>query len=156
MFYWIGIIVLLAAFILGFSFLGPAGALLNPGSLFIICAVVLPLLIASGQFQYFLMGIRIAVGRVKKAPAEEVKKVLVALQLTTRLTLLGGFIGFLAGGISILANMTTVQMLGRLSAVAVVSILYALLGVSFLLPLRAKAEAFLIDMTRAPGSAADE
>lgn len=146
--YWIGVLALIMVYILGFSFLGSSDTLLNLGSLFIICVVVFPLLISSGQFNYFLMGIKISFGRIKKAPTNEVKKVIIAMKLAIKLTILSGIIGFLVGGILILANQSTIRMLGQSVALAVVSILYSLFGVTLLLPVQAKVEAFMIDISK--------
>ena len=149
MLYWIAVLFLIVAFCFGFSFLGPVGALFKPDSLLIICVIVIPLLLASGQFRYFVMGFKIAVGRVKKAPVDEIKKVIAALKLAVKMTLLAGFIGFIVGAITLLANLSTTQMIGSSCALAIMSILYALFFVCLLLPVQARAEAFLIDGIKA-------
>lgn len=148
--YWIGVLLLVAVYVIGFSFLGPSAGLLNPSSLFIILIIVFPLLIFSGQLNYFLMGIKIAAGKIKKAPDSEVKKAIIAVKLAIRLLIVSGTIGFLVGGILVLSNSSTILMIGKSVGLAVISILYSLFGIAFLMPVQAKAEAFLIDITKAP------
>lgn len=148
--YWIGVLLLIVVYVAGFSFLGPSVSLMNLGSLFIILVVVLPLLIFSGQFNYFVMGIKIAAGKIKKAPSDEIKKVIIAVKLAVKLTIIAGIIGFLVGAILILSTVSDVLMVGRSAALSIISILYSLFGIAFLIPVQARAEAFLIDLSKTP------
>ena len=159
--FWIGILAIVLTVVLGSFYIGSASALLKPYNLFLFCIIVFPLLLASGQFGYFILGLKIAAGRVKRAPPDEVKKVILALKLTVRLTLLSGFIGFIIGGIAVLSNLSTASSIGNAVALGVLSLLYTLVFMCFLVPVQTKAEAFLIDMTRAqqdatPASGADD
>lgn len=148
--YWLGVLLLIVVYALGFSFLGASAGLLNLSSLFIILIIVFPLLIFSGQLNYFLMGIKIAAGKIKKAPSGEIKKVIIAVKLTIRLIIVAGLIGFLVGAISILSTAASIQRIGGAIGLSVISILYSLFGIAFLIPVQARAEAFLIDISKTP------
>lgn len=143
--YWLGVLILVILLVLVFSFSGSILVLIDVPSIILIITIVIPLLLASGQFKPFLLAVKIAAGKVKKSPSTEVKKAIVAVNLTIKLLLLAGLIGFLSGLILILATLDVPSKIGPNAAVSILTNLYALFMIVFLLPVKAKLEAFLID-----------
>jgi hypothetical protein len=143
--YWLGVLLIIILSIAAFMYMGSVSVFFDIPSILFVITIVVPLLIASGQMRSFLLALKISTGRVRKSPAGEVRKAIVSVNLAIKLLLVSGLIGFLSGSVAILTTLRDLSQIGPPAAVAIMTNLYALFMIAFLMPVRSKLEVFLID-----------
>jgi flagellar motor component MotA len=141
--YVIGLIIYLA-FLVGTTLLvGAPGAFIDLPSLMIILVFSISMLMASGLLPDLMRGFKLMGKKVNTYSSLELKKTEIAAGLMIKLLLLSGLLGSLIGSIAMLAGLSDISLLGKNLAVALLTLLYALLLVFILLPVRAKVRAVI-------------
>lgn len=119
---------------------------LNLPSLVIILALTLPMLLASGLLSDFLKGFSLMVKKVNLYSAIDLKRILEADKLAIQSLAIAGFVGTITGMIAILANLSEPVKLGPSLSVAFITVLYSLIFISLILPVRAKVSSILVTL----------
>jgi len=136
--YLVSIVLFIVFLILSVSIWSMATLYVDLPSLVLIITFTVPILFASGLHKDFLKGIKLMRSKENLYSAIELKRMLQAVKLVIKTTLLSGILGSLLGTIAILSNGT---FLFEHFAVAMIALLYAIIFVLILLPIEARIKA---------------
>lgn len=114
-------------------------------SLLVIFGLSTPVIIASGLWKDLMKGFRLMQYKINPYSLVELKKILIAIQMSLKVILLAGFLGTLVGSIAFM-SMVDSQHYGPSFSVALLTLFYALLFSAFLLPIEAKTKAVIATM----------
>ncbi|MBS7525382.1 hypothetical protein KHM83_01680 [Fusibacter paucivorans] len=146
MMYLIGIGIFLA-FVVFLTFVASGYALyIDFPSVIVILGMTIPVLMASGLIKDFVNGFKLMNQREVMFSKMEIHKIVIAVTLGIRTILVSSFLGVLAGGITILAQLSTIESILPSLSVDFIILFYGLIFITILLPIRAKAEAVLKTM----------
>jgi flagellar motor component MotA len=141
--YIIGLIIYLALLIgLAFFSGAPVSFIDFPG-LILILAFTVSMLLASGLLPDFVRGLKAMGKKVNEYSLLELEKTDIALKLAIKLLLFSGTLGTMIGIIAMLAQMTDMSLFLKNLAVALLTMLYSVLLVFILLPVKAKIKAII-------------
>jgi hypothetical protein len=144
--YYIGIGIFLI-FVIFLTFVASGYALyIDPPSLIVILGMTIPVLLASGLMKDFINGFKLMNQRDVKFSKIELHKIVIAMTLAIRTIAVTSLLGVLAGGITILAQLVTLESILPAFSVDLIVLFYGLVFITILLPIRAKAEAVLKTM----------
>jgi flagellar motor component MotA len=141
--YFIGILVYLALLIGTTLLVGSPGAFVDLPSIIIILVFSVSMLMASGLLGDLIRGFKIMGKKENTYTALELRKTDIAVGLAIKLLLLSGVLGSLIGVVAMLSSLSDMSVFGKNLAVALLTLLYALLLVFILLPIRAKVKAII-------------
>lgn len=141
--YLIGIIVYLALLIGTTLLVGSPGAFIDLPSIIIILVFSISMLMASGLLRDLIRGFKIMGKTENTYTVLELQKTEIAVGLAIKLLLLSGVLGSLIGVIAMLSGLSDLSLIGKNLAVALLTMLYALLLVFILLPVRARVKAII-------------
>ncbi len=141
--YLIGVILFLAV-VAGLGLLSATlGSFIDFPSLFVILGLSLSILLASGLLPDFLKGFKLMGAKENPFTALELKRIRRACRLAIQSFLLGGFVGTMIGSVGVLASLNDPAKIGPNLAVAMLTVLYALIFVFLVLPVQAKVKTVL-------------
>jgi flagellar motor component MotA len=109
----------------------------------LILAFSLAMLLASGLFSDFLRGFKIMGKKINEYTRLELEKTDIALKLAIKLLLLSGVLGTMIGFIAMLAQVSDMTLLPKNLAVALLALVYSVMLVFILLPVKAKVKAII-------------
>lgn len=141
--YLLGILLYIICLIFISTLGGNLSYFLDLPSLFIILALTLPMLLASGLLSDFFKGFSLMVKKVNLYSAIDLKRILEADKLAIRSLVIAGLVGSITGMIAILAHLNEPTKLGPALSVALITVLYSLIFISLILPVKAKVSSVL-------------
>lgn len=136
--YFIGIIIFLAFLVLLSSFSSGLMSFFDLSSLAVILAFSIPTLMASGLLPDFLKGFRLMGQKVNHYTKLDLERILEAANLAIKALLLSGTIGLILGFAGVLRNLANPSQLGPNLAIALMTILYSLVFISMILPIKSR------------------
>lgn len=142
--YFIALIIffIIVSLISSCSMIGVGGVvyLLDFVSLFSILLLSLPMLVVTGLTRDFFRSFSIAFSKTCTADKREITRSLTAVKMASRLLLLSGIISSLLGLVSMLHTVADPAYIGPSLSVALLSLLYSMLLMVMLLPVRTRLE----------------
>lgn len=114
-------------------------------SLFVIIMLVIPMLVASGAHKDFNRAFRFALNKTVQPGLEELKKAKEAVTTARKLIILSGILDSLISMICILARLDDVAYLGPNVAVAILSLMYAVILNVILVPIEHRLKSKVIE-----------
>lgn len=114
-------------------------------SLTMIILLTAPILYCSGMLRDFFHAFTIAIRTKVEYTEEELKKAKAAITLAIKTSLASGFIVMIMTWIALLRHLSSPESLGPSLSVSLISMLYALMIVFFLIPVQATLEKLLIE-----------
>ncbi len=144
--YLIGIIIFLAFIVLLSSFSSGLMAFVDFPSLIVILALSIPTLMASGLLPDFFKGFKLMGQKVNYYSKLDLERILEANNLAVKAFLLSGTIGLILGFVGVLRNLTNPSALGPSLAVALMTILYSLIFISLILPIKSRVRTIIKTM----------
>jgi flagellar motor component MotA len=141
--YLVGVVVYLALLVALAFFSGAPVSFIDLPSIVLILAFTLAMLLASGLLPDFLRGFKIMGKKVNDFSMLELEKTDIALRLAVKLLLLSGFLGTLIGVIAILTQLNDMSDFSKSLAVSLLTLLYSVLVVFILMPIKAKVKAII-------------
>ncbi len=114
-------------------------------SLIMMLVTVIPFLFSSGLSKDFINAFQLVFGKKKDATLLKLKRALLAVKTVIRLLIYGGVMIAFLSVIVLLHNMSDPAYLGPALAVTILSILYALVVIMLLLPIRARLEVLILE-----------
>ena len=141
--YFIGIAIYLALLIGTVFLVGSPASFIDFPSIIVVLVLSFSMLLASGLLPDLCRGLKLMGKRENTLTSLELRKTEIAVGLAIKLLLLSGFLGFMIGAIAILASLSDYSLIGRNLAVAMLTLLYSILLVFILLPVRAKVKAII-------------
>ena len=146
--YFVGLILFIVFLVFSTMLSGSLASFIDLPSILIILSFSVPILMASGLFSDFIRGFKIMGKKVNIWSIIELSKTELALRLAIKLLLFSGLLGSIIGIISILANSSSIDMIGPNLAVASLTLLYSVLIVFILFPVQAKVKAMILTMDK--------
>ena len=144
--YLVGIVIFVAA-LAGIAFLTAAPlAFVDLPSLLVILALSAAALAASGLMGDFFRSFKLMGQKANPFSAIELRRMQVAVKLAVRALLLSGAVGAVMGVVAMLSQIGDPSAIGPNCAVALLTMLYAVIFVFMLLPVQAKVKAVLATM----------
>ena len=135
--YLIGILIFVGLLV-GIAFLSSAPLVfVDMASLLVILALSAAVLVASGLMGDFFKGFKLMGQKANPYSAIELKRIQAAVKLAICALLLSGGVGTVIGVVAMLSELDGSAALGPNFAVALLTILYALIFVLVLLPVQA-------------------
>lgn len=144
--YLIGVVVFLVLMVGIAMISGAPLAFVDLPSLLVVLALTLSIMIASGLLADFFKGFKLMGQKVNPFSAIELKRIRQANRLAICALLISGAVGFVVGVIAMLSSLSDAAALGPNIAMAMLTMLYALLFVLVVLPVNAKVRAILSTM----------
>lgn len=144
--YFIGIIVFLVFLILINVLNSTVMALVDLPSLIVILALSIPTLLASGLLPDFFKGFKLMGQKVNYYSKLDLERILEANNLAVKSFLLSGSIGMILGFVGVLRNLTNPSLLGPNFAVAMLTVLYSLIFISLILPIKSRVRTIMKTM----------
>lgn len=144
--YLLGVLLYLICMIVLSILSGSIKMFMNLPSLFIILALTLPMLMASGLLSDFFKGFALMGKKVNFYSSIDLRRILEADRLVIRAFLLAGAIGMITGTITILAKLDNPSLLGPYFSVAMITALYSFILISLILPVKAKVSTILVTL----------
>lgn len=144
--YFIGIIIFLAFLVLLSSFSSGLMSFFDLSSLAVILAFSIPTLMASGLLPDFLKGFRLMGQKVNHYTKLDLERILEATDLALKALLLSGTIGLILGFVGVLRNLANPSQLGPNLAIALMTILYSLVFISMILPIKSRVRTIIKTM----------
>ena len=148
--YLIGIIVFLALTSVLMTFSAPPLVFLDFPSLLVILGVTVPILLASGLLPDLGKGFRLMTAKENPFTLLELKRIRQACRLTQRTLPLAGVLGTLVGLVGMLTHLDDPTKIGPAVAMSVLTIVYAIILLFVILPIRARTDT-IIDTMEEPG-----
>ncbi|HWQ30334.1 MAG TPA: MotA/TolQ/ExbB proton channel family protein [Negativicutes bacterium] len=146
--YTIGLTIFLAFLAFSAYMSGGLSAFVDLPSIILILSFSVPMLLASGLAQDFTRGFRIMGQKINTCSLLELRKTQTALKLMIKLILFSGLIGTLTGIICIAINMHDLSTFMPNLAVSLLTLLYSLLLVFLLLPVKARVNTIILTMNK--------
>lgn len=146
--YFVGLVLFIAFLVFSTLISGSLAFFIDLPSIMIILSFSIPILMASGLFSDFIRGFKIMGKKVNIWSMIELNKTKIALSLAVKLLLFSGILGSIIGIISILANSSSISMIGPNLAISSLTLLYSVLIVFILLPVQAKVKAMILTMDK--------
>lgn len=116
-------------------------------SLLLILLLTIPMLFASGLFKDFLRAFPIAVSKKKEYSVYEMKRSALAMQMMMRLVMYAGVFSTFVALVLVLGGLDTPETLGPNVAVAMLTILYAVMIDMILLIFHTMVKSRLLDLS---------
>jgi flagellar motor component MotA len=146
--YIIGITIFLAFLAFSASMSGGLSAFVDLPSIILILSFSIPMLMASGLTKDFTRGFRIMGQKINTSSLLELRKTQTALKLMIKLLLFSGLIGTLTGIVGMSINMHDLSNFMPNLAVSLLTLLYSLLLVCLLLPVKARVNTIILTMKK--------
>jgi len=144
--YLIGIIIFLVLLVLLSSLNSGFMVFLDFPSLIIILALSIPTLMASGLLPDFFKGFKLMGQNVNYYTKLDLERILEANKLAVSAFLLSGAIGLISGFIGVLTNLADPSALGHNLAVALYTVLYSLIFIALVLPIKSRVKTIINTM----------
>ena len=144
--YLIGIIIFLVLLVLLSSLNFGFMVFLDFQSLIIILALSIPTLMASGLLPDFFKGFKLMGQNVNYYTKLDLERILEANKLAVSAFLLSGAIGLISGFIGVLTNLADPSALGHNLAVALYTVLYSLIFIALVLPIKSRVKTIINTM----------
>lgn len=141
--YFIGLLIYLALLIGTTLLVAAPAAFIDLPSIIVILVLSFSMLLASGLLPDLFRGFKVMGRKENIFTALELHKTEIAVGLTIKLLLLSGFLGFMIGLVGMLSSLSDLSLIGKNLAVAMLTLLYALLLIFILLPVKAKVKAII-------------
>lgn len=143
--YFLGVLLYIVFLVILSAFSSPASALLfvDLPSLIVILALTLPMLMASGLLSDFFKGFMLMGKKVNYYSSIDLKRIIEADKLAIQTLIIAGGIGAITGTISLLSNISDMSKFGPSLAIAMITVLYSLIFISVILPVKAKVSTIL-------------
>ncbi|MGE5677221.1 MAG: hypothetical protein ACM3ZR_04105 [Pseudomonadota bacterium] len=146
--YIIGITIFLGFLAFSASMSGGLSAFVDLPSLILILSFSIPMLMASGLTQDFTRGFRIMGQKINTCSLLELRKTQTAIKLMVKLLLISGLIGTLAGIVGMAVTMHDMSYFMPNLAVSLLTLLYSLLFICLLLPVKARVNAIILTIKK--------
>lgn len=143
--YFLGVLLYIVFLVILSAFSSPASALLfvDLPSFIVILALTLPMLMASGLLSDFFKGFMLMGKKVNYYSSIDLKRIIEADKLAIQTLIIAGGIGAITGTISLLSNISDMSKFGPSLAIAMITVLYSLIFISVILPVKAKVSTIL-------------
>ena len=109
-------------------------------SLVLILILVIPIMISAGLLKDFNRAFPLVIGKKKETTLHEINRSIIAVGLAMKTLTAGGVFLFLCAVIQMLLTLDDLSRLGPNCAMAIITMLYAMILVLLLLPLKARLE----------------
>lgn len=146
--YIIGLAIFLAFLAFSASMSGGLSAFVDLPSIILILSFSIPMLMGSGLTKDFTRGFSIMGQKINTYSLLELRKTQTALKLMIKLLLFSGLIGTLTGIIGMAVNMHDMSTFMPNLAVSLLTLLYSLLLVCLLLPVKARVNTIIFTMNK--------
>ncbi len=141
--YFLGLLLYIV-FLIFFSLLsGTIATFIDFPSLLIILALTIPVLMSSGLLSDFFRGFALMGKKINYYSSIDLKRILEADRLAIRALLLAGAVGTIIGTVALLAKLDDPSLFGPSLSVALITVLYSLILISIILPVKAKVSTIL-------------
>lgn len=141
--YLIGLVVFLVILMGISSFSGAPMAFVDFPSIIVILGISLPILLASGLTKDLLRGFKVMHQRENQFTAIELRRTLSALKMTRHTLILAGGLGTLIGTVGMLSQLSNPSQIGPNMAVALLTVVYAIILTGAIVPIQYRIEAIL-------------
>ncbi len=141
--YYIGLALFIVILLLISGLSGAPTAFIDFPSLIVIFGISVPILMASGLFKDFMRGFKVMSSKDNLYTPVELKRTLVAINLASRALILSGIIGTFTGIVGMLVHIDKISMIGPSFAVAILTVIYALVFTGMIMPIKFRVEAVL-------------
>lgn len=142
--YLVGLLVFVFVLVCSILLGAPLIAFLDLPSVLMIVLITLPMLMASGLFPDFKRSFRVIMAKSNQFSEEEIRRSLLAVQLTTKLVVGAGLFGTLIAAISMARAIQDPSVIGPSLSVALLTIFYGFCFVFLLMPIQAKLKSLII------------
>lgn len=146
--YFVGFVIFIVFLVASTLMSGSLASFIDLPSMLIILSFNIPMLMASGLISDFIRAFKIMGKRVNTWSMIELNRTETALRLVIKLLLLSGLLGSIIGIISILANSSSIDMIGPNLAVSFLTLLYSVIIVFILFPIQAKVKAMMLTIDK--------
>ena len=109
-------------------------------SLLLILVLTIPIMLSAGLLKDFNRAFPLVIGKKKETTLHEINRSIIAVGLAMKTLVAGGVFLFLCAVIQILMSLDDPSYLGPNCAVAIITMVYSMILVLLLLPLKARLE----------------